>query len=71
MDLHEDIFFLSIDEMLAALAGDETALQFIAKRKENYERIYAHYIYRPPSPDKDEEGGEGYKLAKTHFEQNM
>jgi len=45
-DLGDDIFFLTIDEVLALLAGDDTACRFIPKRKETYER----YRALPPYP---------------------
>jgi pyruvate,water dikinase len=42
----EDVFFLTIDEVLALLGGDETACQFIPLRKETY----ACYTALPPYP---------------------
>jgi phosphohistidine swiveling domain-containing protein len=45
-DLGDDLFFLTIDEILALLAGDDTARQFIQRRKETHER----YRALPPYP---------------------
>jgi len=42
----EDIFFLTIDEVLSLLAGDDAACRFIPARKETYER----YAALPPYP---------------------
>ncbi len=45
-DLGEDIFFLTIAEVLTLLAGDDTAHRIIPKRKETYEG----YRVLPPYP---------------------
>jgi len=42
----EDLFFLTIDEVLSLLAGDDAACRFIPARKETYERTRA----LPPYP---------------------
>ena len=42
----EDVFFLTIDEVLSLLAGDDSARRFIPVRKETYER----YRALPPYP---------------------
>jgi len=42
----EDVFFLTIDEVLSLLAGDDFAHKFISMRKETYER----YRALPPYP---------------------
>jgi rifampicin phosphotransferase len=42
----EDVFFLTIDEVLSLLAGDASACRFIPVRKETYER----YRALPPYP---------------------
>ncbi|MGD8456347.1 MAG: PEP/pyruvate-binding domain-containing protein [Anaerolineales bacterium] len=42
----EDIFFLTIDEVLALLTGDDAACRFISLRKETY----ARYAALPPYP---------------------
>jgi phosphohistidine swiveling domain-containing protein len=42
----EDIFFLTIDEVIALLKGDDAACRFIPLRKEIYER----YCFLPPYP---------------------
>jgi pyruvate,water dikinase len=42
----EDIFFLTIDEVLALLTGDDAACRFIPLRKETY----ARYAALPPYP---------------------
>jgi pyruvate,water dikinase len=42
----EDIFFLTIDEVLALLAGDDSACRFIPLRK----ATYARYAALPPYP---------------------
>jgi pyruvate,water dikinase len=42
----EDIFFLTIDEVLSRLAGDDAARRFIPLRKETY----ARYAALPPYP---------------------
>jgi pyruvate,water dikinase len=42
----EDVFFLTIDEVLSLLAGDDTVRRFIPLRKETYER----YRALPPYP---------------------
>jgi pyruvate,water dikinase len=44
--LGDDIFFLTIDEVLEVLSGDETAISSIPARKETYERCKA----LPPYP---------------------
>jgi pyruvate,water dikinase len=44
--LGDDIFLLTIDEVLALLAGEDTALQFINARRETYDR----YRSLPPYP---------------------
>jgi pyruvate,water dikinase len=44
--LGKDIFFLSLDEVLALLAGAETGVQAIHTRRENYQR----YKSLPPYP---------------------
>ncbi|MGD2158246.1 MAG: PEP-utilizing enzyme [Anaerolineales bacterium] len=44
--LGEDIFFLSLDEVLALLAGDETGVQAIHTRREKYQK----YKPLPPYP---------------------
>jgi pyruvate,water dikinase len=46
MDLGEDIFYLGVNEVLAVLAGDETACQYIPARKE----MFARYRALPPYP---------------------
>ncbi len=43
--LGDDIYFLSIDEVLDVLSGDETALKFIPARKETYNRYSALPAY--------------------------
>jgi phosphohistidine swiveling domain-containing protein len=45
-DLGDDIFLLTIDEVLALLSGDNAATAFIATRKETY----ARYRELPPYP---------------------
>jgi pyruvate,water dikinase len=45
-DLGDDIFLLTIDEVLALLAGDDGATEFIPTRKETY----ARYRELPPYP---------------------
>ncbi len=42
----EDVFFLSLEEVEALLAGDRTALAFVEQRKKSYER----YRSLPPYP---------------------
>ncbi|MBN1937717.1 MAG: hypothetical protein JW934_23870 [Anaerolineae bacterium] len=42
----EDVFFLTMDEVLALLAGDDSACRFLPARKETYER----YRALPPYP---------------------
>jgi rifampicin phosphotransferase len=42
----EDVFFLTIDEVLSLLAGDDSARRFLPARKETYER----YRALPPYP---------------------
>lgn len=42
----DDVFFLTIDEILALLAGDDTACQFIPGRRETHDR----YRALPPYP---------------------
>ena len=42
----EDVFFLTIDEVVSLLAGDDAARRFIPTRKETYER----YRALPPYP---------------------
>jgi pyruvate,water dikinase len=42
----EDVFFLTIDEVLSLLAGDDSARRFLPTRKETYER----YRALPPYP---------------------
>lgn len=42
----EDVFFLTIDEVLSLLAGDDSACKFLSARKETYER----YRALPPYP---------------------
>jgi pyruvate,water dikinase len=44
--LGEDVFFLTMDEVLSLLAGDDSARRFIPTRKETYER----YRALPPYP---------------------
>jgi pyruvate,water dikinase len=44
--LEEDIFFLSLEEMLATLAGDNSGHRFIPARKE----VHARYSSLPPYP---------------------
>jgi phosphohistidine swiveling domain-containing protein len=44
--LNEDVFHLTIDELLAALGGDESAERFITARK----TTYARYRSLPPYP---------------------
>jgi phosphohistidine swiveling domain-containing protein len=44
--LGEDVFFLTIDEVLSLLAGDDSARRFLPARKETYER----YRALPPYP---------------------
>ncbi len=44
--LGDDVFFLSLDEVLAALGGDEAAPRFIPARRE----IHARYSSLPPYP---------------------
>ncbi len=44
--LREEVFFLTIDEVLDVLAGDEEALKYIPARRETYER----YKALPPYP---------------------
>jgi len=44
--LQEDVFFLTLDEVLAVLRGGESAIGFIATRKETYQR----YKALPPLP---------------------
>jgi pyruvate,water dikinase len=43
--LGDNIFFLTIDEVLDVLSGDETAVKFIPKRKETYRRYSALPAY--------------------------
>ncbi len=45
-DLNDDIFLLTIDELLDLLAGQEAAVQFIPARRETYQRYHA----LPPYP---------------------
>jgi phosphohistidine swiveling domain-containing protein len=42
----EDVFFLTMDEVLSLLAGDDSARRFLPARKETYER----YRALPPYP---------------------
>ena len=42
----DDIFFLSVDEMTALLAGDKSPLSAIPARREMYQR----YCALPPYP---------------------
>jgi pyruvate,water dikinase len=44
--LGEDIFLLTVDEVLALLAGDDSAVQFVPTRRETY----ARYRALPPYP---------------------
>ena len=44
--ISEDVFFLTIDEVMALLAGDDSVCRFIPLRKETYER----YRALPPYP---------------------
>ncbi|MFQ5859177.1 MAG: PEP-utilizing enzyme [Anaerolineae bacterium] len=44
--LGDDIFFLTIDEVLDVLAGDETAVEYIPARRDTHER----YRALPPYP---------------------
>ncbi|MRR32228.1 pyruvate, phosphate dikinase, partial [bacterium] len=46
LDIGEDIFFLTIDETLAGLAGDLSAVQHIPVRKD----VHARYQALPPYP---------------------
>ena len=43
--LGEDVFFLTIDEVLATLAGDNSARRFVAARKETHRRYSALPTY--------------------------
>jgi len=43
--LGDDIFFLSIEEVLDVLSGDETAVKYISARKETYRRYLALPAY--------------------------
>jgi pyruvate,water dikinase len=46
LDLEEDVFFLTLQELLEALSGDPSAFQFLPARKETYARFSA----LPPYP---------------------
>lgn len=46
LEIGEDIFFLTIDEVLAALQGETSAFQYIRTRQE----IHQHYRALPPYP---------------------
>ncbi len=43
--LGDDIFFLSIDELLDVLAGDELVVKFIPARKDTYLRFSSLPLY--------------------------
>lgn len=46
LGIGEDVFFLTIEEVLASLAGDTSTIAFITTRKDSYER----YCVLPPYP---------------------
>ncbi len=46
VESHQDVFFLSLDEMAGVLSGNQAALEFIPVRKE----LHAHYSALPPYP---------------------
>ena len=45
LDLEEDVFFLTLQELLEALSGDPSAFQFLPARKETYARYSALPLY--------------------------
>lgn len=47
IDLGEDVFYLTIDELLAALGGDESTRRYLPARKETYARYCALPSYPP------------------------